>query len=83
MKLEVFAALDRCFLQANLKESAIDFVFLTGGTAHVPFIQKEFIKRFGAEKMQTKNFFHSILSGLIESAKSWEDLQSTTSVVES
>ncbi len=75
MKQEVFAALDRCFVQAKLKESEIDFVFLTGGTAHVPFIQNEFIKRFGVEKMQTKNFFHSILSGLIESAKSWDDLQ--------
>ncbi len=74
VKTEVFSALDRCFVQAHLQEKNIDYVFLTGGTAHVPFVQNEFIKRFGAEKMQTKNFFHSILSGLIESAKSWDDL---------
>jgi hypothetical chaperone protein len=48
-------------------------VFLTGGTAHVPFIQDEFRKMFGEEKLQTKNFFHSILSGLIESARNWDE----------
>lgn len=71
---EIFMALDRCLLAANKNESEIDYVFLTGGTAHVPFIQNEFIKRFGPEKMQAKNFFHSILSGLIESAKNWNEL---------
>ncbi len=75
IKTDIFSALDRCFAQAKLTESDIDFVFLTGGTAHVPFIQNEFIRRFGKGKMQTKNFFHSILSGLIESAKSWRELE--------
>lgn len=75
IKSEILAALDRCLQQAQLTPQKIDYVFLTGGTAHVPFVQKEFIHRFGAEKMQTKNFFHSILSGLIESAKSWDDLK--------
>jgi hypothetical chaperone protein len=68
----IFSALERCFQQAQVKESEIDHVFLTGGTAHVPFIQEEFRKRFGANKLQSKNFFHSILSGLIESAKNWD-----------
>lgn len=75
IKAEIVAALDRCLEQAHLKDHDIDHVFLTGGTAHVPFIQNEFIRRFGTEKMQTKNFFHSILSGLIESAQSWEELR--------
>jgi hypothetical chaperone protein len=75
VKNEILTALDRCLAQAGLADSQIEHVFLTGGTAHVPFIQNEFIRRFGAEKMQTKNFFHSILSGLIESAKSWDDLK--------
>ena len=73
-KEQTFAALDRCFTQANLPYSQIDSVFLTGGTAYVPFIQDEFKKRFGAEKLQSKNFFHSILSGLIESAANWNEL---------
>lgn len=75
IKTEIFQALDRCLLQAQLKESDIDYVFLTGGTAHVPFIQSEFARRFPAERMQTKNFFHSILSGLIESSRAWEELK--------
>ncbi len=76
IKFDIFAALDRCLQSASLKTNDIDHVFLTGGTAHVPFVQTEFIKRFGSEKMQTKKFFHSILSGLIESAKSWDQLKS-------
>lgn len=75
VKNEILAALDRCLAQAGLDDSQIEHVFLTGGTAHVPFIQNEFTRRFGSEKMQTKNFFHSILSGLIESAKSWDELK--------
>ncbi len=65
---EIFAALDRCMTLANMAPSQVDHIFLTGGTAHVPFIQDEFKKRFGANKLQSKNYFHSILSGLIESA---------------
>lgn len=68
-KKNVFAALERCFAQAQINHAQIDHVFLTGGTANVPFIQEEFKKLFGAEKLQAENFFHSILSGLIECAK--------------
>ena len=74
-KFNIFAALERCFTQAGISHADIDHVFLTGGTAHVPFIQDEFKKMFGAEKLQTKNFFHSILSGLIESAKNWNEFK--------
>ncbi|MGZ3725394.1 MAG: Hsp70 family protein [Pseudobdellovibrio sp.] len=74
IKTNIFDALNRCLAQAHLKHSDIDYVFLTGGTAHVPFIQNDFKKLFGAEKLQTKNFFHSILSGLIESAINWDEL---------
>lgn len=75
IKLDIFSALDRCLASASLKNTEIDHVFLTGGTAHVPFVQAEFVKRFGTEKMQTKKFFHSILSGLVESAKAWDQLK--------
>lgn len=75
IKTEIVSALNRCLEQSGLQDSAIDHVFLTGGTAHVPFIQNEFIRRFGQDKMQTKNFFHSILSGLIESAQNWDKLK--------
>ncbi|MBY0452110.1 MAG: Hsp70 family protein, partial [Bdellovibrionaceae bacterium] len=69
---DIFAALDRCMTMAQVTPDKIDHVFLTGGTAYVPFIQEEFKNRFGAEKLQSKNFFHSILSGLIESAANIE-----------
>lgn len=72
VKRNIFDALERCLTQAGLKVADIDHVFLTGGTAHVPFVQNEFRKMFGAEKLETKNFFHSILSGLIESAAKWD-----------
>ncbi len=65
---EVSAALDRCLKSAGLDHAGIDSVFLTGGSAYVPAIQNIFDVRFGKDKIQTKNFFHSILSGLMESA---------------
>jgi hypothetical chaperone protein len=64
----IFAALDRCLNQAGLKDSDIDVVVLTGGTAHVPMMRARFAARFGQEKMQMQTYFHSVLSGLIEAA---------------
>lgn len=68
VRAPIFAALDRCLSQAQLKDSQIDLVFLTGGTGHVPFVRKTFEDRFGKDKLQTSAFFHSVLSGLIEAA---------------
>ena len=65
----IMAAVDRCLQQAKTNDSEIDLVFLTGGTAHVPFIRQEFETRFGGEKLQGGSFFHSVLSGLIEAAR--------------
>lgn len=75
VRQNIFAALERCLKQAGLSVGQIDHVFLTGGTAHVPFVQNEFKKMFGAERLETKNFFHSILSGLIESAAKWDEFK--------
>jgi hypothetical chaperone protein len=75
IKFDIFAALERTLDQAKLGAADIDHVFLTGGTAHVPFVQEEFEKRFGRAKLESKNFFHSIMYGLIESAKQWKHLQ--------
>lgn len=68
VRLQIMEAVDRCLLQANKKDEQIDLVFLTGGTAHVPFIRKEFENRFGVEKLQGGSNFHSVLSGLVEAA---------------
>lgn len=71
---KIFASLDECLRSANLKTEQVDLVCLTGGTAKVPFIQQEFEKRFGKAKLQTQSHFHSVLSGLTESAQFWDKL---------
>ncbi len=64
----IFASLDQCLKDGNVTAEQVDLVCLTGGTAKVPFIQKEFEKRFGLERLQTQSHFHSVLSGLTEAA---------------
>jgi hypothetical chaperone protein len=69
IKASILEAVDRCLQQAQLQDADVDLVFLTGGTAQVPFVRREFESRFGAHKMQGKSFFHSVLSGLVEAAQ--------------
>jgi len=65
---EIFTALDGCLKQAGVESAAVDLVCLTGGSAQVPLIRNELIRRFGPQKLQTQSHFHSVLSGLIEMA---------------
>lgn len=67
-KEKIFSALDGCLTQGQVSPEQVDLVCLTGGSAQVPLIRAEFEKRFGAEKLQTQSHFHSVLSGLVESA---------------
>ncbi|UXR64358.1 Hsp70 family protein [Bdellovibrio bacteriovorus] len=64
----IFSSLEQCLKDANVTADQVDLVCLTGGTAKVPFIQKEFEKRFGTQRLQTQSHFHSVLSGLTEAA---------------
>lgn len=73
VKEKIFQSLDNCLASANVTYDQIDLVCLTGGTAHVPFIKKEFENRFGLDRLQTQSHFHSVLSGLIESAAFWSE----------
>ncbi|QLY23964.1 Hsp70 family protein [Bdellovibrio sp. KM01] len=68
---KIFEGLDRCLESAGVTADQVDLVCLTGGTAKVPFIQNELEKRFGKNKLQTQSHFHSVLSGLVESASFW------------
>jgi len=68
VKGKIFAAMDGCLHLAGLQPHDIDLVCLTGGSAQVPLIRAELERRFGAGKLQTQSHFHSVLSGLIESA---------------
>jgi hypothetical chaperone protein len=70
---KIFSALDRCLEQAGLRSDQVDLVCLTGGSAQVPLLKNEFEKRFGPERLQTQSHFHSVLSGLIESAGFFAD----------
>lgn len=70
---KIFEALDRCLESAGLSADKIDLVCLTGGTAKVGFIQQELEHRFGKARLQTQSHFHSVLSGLVESAHFWAD----------
>lgn len=65
---DIFSALDKCLRQAGITDEKVDLVCLTGGSAQVPLIRNELLRRFGAEKLQTQSHFHSVLSGLIEMA---------------
>ncbi|MBY4641600.1 Hsp70 family protein [Gluconacetobacter entanii] len=56
----VQTALDR----ANLPATAIDRVFLTGGTSFVPAVRDLFTRRFGAERVDMGGEFVSVAEGL-------------------
>lgn len=66
---KILGSLDQTLASAGVKPEQIDLVFCTGGTAKVPLLQRELIKRFGSEKIQERNHFHSIVAGLAERAR--------------
>lgn len=70
VKAKIFAALDECLKQARISAGDVDLVCMTGGSAQVPLIREALERKFGREKLQTQSHFHSVLSGLIESAAS-------------
>jgi hypothetical chaperone protein len=58
------AAVDAVLGSAGLEASAIDRVFLTGGTSFVPAVRRLFETRFGAAKTDCGDEFVSIAKGL-------------------
>ncbi len=66
---KIIASLDETVRNAGLKFADIDVVCCTGGTAKVPAIQKALEKRFGGDKIQQHNHFHSVVKGLAERAQ--------------
>ncbi|MBG6233649.1 putative chaperone protein [Pedobacter sp. CAN_A7] len=62
------------FLQKNnIQESAIDSLFLTGGTSLVPAIQKLFKSKFPHIKVNSGDNFTSVAKGLAYSSYLFED----------
>jgi hypothetical chaperone protein len=58
------AALDRALAEAGVGGSAIEAVFMTGGTSHVPAVRALFDRRFGAQRVHIGDAFRSVASGL-------------------
>jgi hypothetical chaperone protein len=58
------ASVDQALAAANIAASAVDQVFLTGGTSFVPAVRKLFTQRFGAEKLVSADQFEAIAIGL-------------------
>jgi hypothetical chaperone protein len=54
---------------AGIRASAVDRLYLTGGTAQVPAVVRALADRVGADKLQRMSTFHSVIQGLAERAK--------------
>ncbi len=57
-------ALDRALAEAGMAAGAIEAVFMTGGTSHVPAVRTLFDRRFGADRVHIGDAFRSVASGL-------------------
>jgi hypothetical chaperone protein len=58
------ATVDRALAEAGLPATAVDHVFLTGGTSFVPAVRRLFDDRFGASKVTAGGEFVSVAEGL-------------------
>lgn len=61
---EINACVSRALNEADLTESQIDRVFLTGGSSFVPAVRRQFEARFGAARIETGDQLVSIAYGL-------------------
>jgi hypothetical chaperone protein len=65
-------ALDDTLARAGVEPNAVDRVFMTGGTAFVPAVRREFERRFGPDKLTGGDELLSIASGLaLHAARTW------------
>ncbi len=65
----ILAKLDEVVRLAGLEHRDIDVVCATGGTAKIPRIATALRERFGAERLQEFQHFHSVVHGLAEEAR--------------
>lgn len=61
-------SLDETLLRSGLRDSQIDRILCTGGTARVPWVRQSLVGRFGAEKIQDLDPFRGVARGLAERA---------------
>ncbi|MCA9710766.1 MAG: Hsp70 family protein [Myxococcales bacterium] len=68
----IAGALDRTLSAAGVSPGQVDRVFMTGGTAFVPAVRRQFEARFGAAKLAGGDELLSIASGLaMHAARVW------------
>jgi hypothetical chaperone protein len=60
----IAGCLDDTLSRANVRAQDVDCVFMTGGTAFVPVVRRQFEQRFGADKLRSGDELMSIASGL-------------------
>jgi len=60
----IAACLDDTLARAGVSAAEVDCVFMTGGTAFVPAVRRQFEARFGAAKLRSGDELMSIASGL-------------------
>jgi hypothetical chaperone protein len=60
--------MDDVVARSGVTHKEIDTVFLTGGTSRIPFVRNLFVQRFGAEKLENRDAFTSVVHGLGTSA---------------
>jgi hypothetical chaperone protein len=57
-------AVEEVMAASGLRDSAVNRVFLTGGTSLVPAVRRIFERRYGADCVRTGDEFTSVASGL-------------------
>lgn len=68
----IASALDETLAGAGVTPEQVDRVFMTGGTAFVPCVRREFEDRFGPDKLTGGDELMSIASGLsLHAARTW------------
>ena len=60
----IASCIDDVIAKSGVTFRGIDTVFLTGGTSRIPFIRELFAGRFGAEKLEERDAFTSVVHGL-------------------
>jgi hypothetical chaperone protein len=61
---DIFASLEKVFIQSGIKIEDVSLVRITGGTGQMPLVQARLIKLFGSEKIQMNEVFQSVVQGL-------------------
>jgi len=61
---QIAGCIDEVVANSGVPYGKIDTVFLTGGTSRIPFIRRIFEERFGAEKLENRDAFTSVVHGL-------------------